>query len=74
MAFQRYLCQLRGFDIYLVKAKCQHGVCKINQLPWKFDGKMDELLSNLEDIKEQHEENLKLGLLPSGFLIVTELT
>ena len=53
----------KDFDIYLVIAKCQHGVCKINQLPWKFDGKINEFLSNLEDFKENMKDfsnNMKI--------------
>ena len=68
-------------DVYHVIAKCQHGVCKVNQLPWIFHDKIDELKSNLELIKarsyngffKRQEDNLKKRLLPDGFPIVTEM-
>ena len=73
MAYQLY-------EIYSVLAKGQHGVCKINQLPWHFQGRIKHLKDDLEAISKDSyegplkEEKAKLneGLFITGTLIVTE--
>ena len=67
-------------DVFNVLSKAQHGVSKVNQLPWHYFDRLDHLKSDLEAVmKDDYEgpnkaakEKLKLGEFEGGTLIVTE--
>ncbi|CAL4095347.1 unnamed protein product, partial [Meganyctiphanes norvegica] len=46
-------------DIYTELAKAQHGVCKINQLPWEYYDRIDRLKENLKGMSTDMGPNLK---------------
>ena len=38
-------------DFYNILAKVQHGVCKINQLPWEYNEKIEKMKKSLNELK-----------------------
>ena len=68
------------FDIYSTLSKAQHGVSRINQIPWEYDERILHLKEELKQIKEEtykgyyekHKQGLLKGVLPTGFPVVTE--
>ena len=78
----RHVAAIYGlYDIYNVLAKAQHGVCKINQLPWEYDERIQKLKGELRCIIDgthsgflsKHKQKLLNGLLHDDFPIVTEM-
>ena len=69
------------WDIYNVLAKAQHGVCKINQLPWEYDERINKLKKELEEIAKgtylgfysKYRQNLLERLLHNNFPTIKEL-
>ena len=68
-------------DVYSCLAKAQHGVSKVNQLPWQYYERIQHLLNKeLQKITEgtydgvlkKNEGKLKEGLLANNSTIVTE--
>ena len=46
-------------DVYSALAKAQHGVSKVNQLPWHYNQRIDHLIEELEEIeKDTHKGKL----------------
>ena len=86
--FKGYLSQLHIkhvicyslFDFYNILAKVQHGVCKINQLPWEYDDRLDKMKKSLTELKKgtyegqmkKTEPFIKGGIFSSGMPIITE--
>ena len=78
----RHVAAIYGlYDIYNALAKAQHGVCKINQLPWEYDERIQKLKGELRCIIDgtysgflsKHKQKLLNGLLHDDFPIVTEM-
>ena len=67
-------------DVYLSLYRAQHGVCKVNQLPWEFNDKVQVLISELQNISNhthngrlsKNKDNLLKGLLEDGSPIIIE--
>ena len=67
-------------DIYIALAKAQHGVSKVNQLPWHYNDRIDHFIKTLDVVTEenyegQHKEAkewLRKGEFATGTLIMTE--
>ena len=68
------------YDIYSMLSKAQHGVCKVNQLPWHFNDRIDHLKSDLNTVMDDGYEGpnkeakmkLSVGEFETGTLITTE--
>ena len=68
------------YDVYAALAKAQHGVSKVNQLPWHYNERLDHLKSDLKEVMKKDYEGplklakakLKVGEFETGTLIVTE--
>ena len=64
------------FDIYSCLAKAQHGVSKINQLPWHYTDRIDHFKDDLDKVVQQGyggpnsdaKVHLKLGEFETGTL------
>ena len=68
------------FDIYDCLAKAQHGVSKVNQFPWEFNDRVQQLKLNLKAITNssydglffKNKESLEKAEFPDGVSIITE--
>ena len=68
------------YDIYRILAKAQHGVSKVNQLPWEYDDKIEALKLDLNSLKNEtfegdlskNEKFLEMGVFPNGMPIYTK--
>ena len=69
------------YDVYNALAKAQHGVSKVNQLPWEYDDRLKHLEDELTSIinntysgyLRKNQSKLSDGLLPDDFPVVTEV-
>ena len=67
-------------DFYNILAKAQHGVCKINQILWEYDNKLEKMKRSLTELKggtydgqmKKTEPFIQFGIFPSGMTIATE--
>ena len=84
ITIQHISCVYYMYEMYNILAKCQHGVSRVNQLPWHYYERIETLKQDLVKITEKGyqsesdgvlkvaKEKLKLGEFETGTLICTE--
>ena len=63
-------------DLYNILAKVQHGVCKINQLPWEYE-KIEKMKRSLNEFKLKNMkgmQNLAFSIMPYLLLVLRSAT